>query len=66
MVLVPIAGKINPTNDGIQFQASGRLALITVFLTREWIGAKVNLISGSLQITRENQQITLPMPEEIP
>lgn len=66
MVLVPIFGNINPTEDGIQFQASGRLALVTVFLTREWVGAKVNLISGSLQITRENQQITLPMPEEIP
>jgi hypothetical protein len=66
MVLVPIAGNIHPTEDGIQFQASGWLASVTVFLTRDWVGAEVNLIAGSLEIICKNQRITLPMSEEIP
>jgi hypothetical protein len=65
MVFVPIAGNICSTADGVQFKSSGRLVLVTVFLTRDWVGAEVNLLPGSLQIIRENQQITLPIPEEI-
>jgi len=66
MVLIPLAGNIQPSEDGVQFEAAGHVALVTVFLTREWVGAEVNLIAGSLEIIQENQQITLPMPEEIP
>ena len=65
MVLVPITGNIHPIENGILFQASDRLALVSVFLTRDWVGAKVHFISGNLQIIQENQQITLPIPEEI-
>ena len=66
MVLVPLVGNIQPIADGVQFEASGRITLVTVLLTQKWVGAEVNLTANSLKIIQENQKITLPIPEEIP
>jgi len=66
MMLIPLAGNIQPIEDGVQFEAAGHVALVTVFLTREWVGAEVNLIPGSLEIIQGERQITLLLPEETP
>ena len=55
MVIVPLAGEIHANGNEVQVQSSGRVSLVTVFLTGEWVGADVN----GLEIIKGNRRIII-------
>ena len=65
VVLIPITGILHTEDDGtglqVQVQNSGQVSLVTVFLTGEWVGAKMSLQENRLVVDGPHQ-IELPAP----
>jgi hypothetical protein len=61
VVIVPLIGEVIKEPNRLWVQGPGQISLVTVFLTDEWIGAKVLPTADALQINSTNQTIRVPL-----
>jgi hypothetical protein len=61
VVIVPLTGEVVKEPNRLWVQGPGQISLVTVFLTDEWIGAKVLPTIDTLRISSTSETISIPL-----
>jgi hypothetical protein len=61
VVIVPLTGEVVKEPNRLWVQGPGQISLVTVFLTDEWIGAKVLPTVDTLRISSTSETISIPL-----
>ena len=61
VVIVPLTGEVVKEPNRFWVQGPGQISLVTVFLTDEWIGAKVLPTIDTLRISSTSETISIPL-----
>jgi len=66
MVLLFQDGLLKSSANTLAVEANGQVSLVTVFLTRQWVGAEALFSGENVELVKGDERITLSLLEERP